>query len=368
MTALADGWALWTGTTPSLRLALLAGPATVLLGAVLLRQLRDDDDSARIAWPAVLAAGTLAGLAGLAGLVPALPWLPAAAGQTTPAGDGLRLLGTLWAAGAGVLVLRALVARHRLGRRLREVGRAPGGAFARRLAGFAPALPAVTLLDDAAPACVGSARPTILLPEAARAWPDGRLRAVLAHEATHADRRDPALLFAVALASAWLWPVPGAAAVGHRWREALERSCDLEASRRLRDPHGYAEALVAEGRERRLPAWLAALGGASLRRRVALVLHGRPGADLAVGRIYWGLVLCALVLAPSSMLVPASPEPVSAERPSLHWLTLVHTAAADEPARPRPATARAATPRPERPPPVKPPPPAPRAAGAEGPP
>jgi hypothetical protein len=93
------------------------------------------------------------------------------------------------------------------------------------------------------------------------------------------------------------------------------------------------------------------------------VLRGRPGADLAIGRIYWGLVLGALLLAPTSMLVPAAPQPVSADRPSVHWLTLVRPAAADESAGPRPAT-----PRPERPPPVKPPPPAPPAGGVPGPP
>lgn len=87
----------------------------------------------------------------------------------------------------------------------------------------------VRVLESAAapmPLTWGVARPVVVLPEEARAWPDGRLNAVLLHELVHVRRLD---LLAQAIAQAacclyWFHPLAWLAL--RQLRQERERACD----------------------------------------------------------------------------------------------------------------------------------------------
>ena len=90
------------------------------------------------------------------------------------------------------------------------------------------------------PCLVGIRRPTVLLP--AGAMPAS---AVLAHEFTHARRRDPLrrLAFAILLALGWFHPL--LRKLDRIRREQAEHACDAVAVRTHGDRHGYARLLLA---------------------------------------------------------------------------------------------------------------------------
>jgi len=94
------------------------------------------------------------------------------------------------------------------------------------------------------PMAWGIRRPVILLPEAARDWPEARLRTVLLHELTHVERRD---LLAQAFAQMacclyWFHPLVWLAA---RWqRTERELACDDAVLGRGVPPHEYAGHLM----------------------------------------------------------------------------------------------------------------------------
>ena len=200
---------------------------------------------------------------------PALPWsladvmamlrgTGASGGETivvgAPVGDGVvagpspawLVLALLWAAGAVVVLARALV---------RDVG----ARHAARMAQPAPAL-ATTLLGELAARVgvraprlvvgdgafvVGLVRPTIIVPTALLATDPALLRAALLHELAHVRRRD-ALGRCVQLAAAVLfWWYPVVRIASRRLELASEAACDawaLEAGDVSRT--AYARLLV----------------------------------------------------------------------------------------------------------------------------
>ena len=72
----------------------------------------------------------------------------------------------------------------------------------------------------------GLARPTVILPEAARAWSDDRLRVVLSHELAHVRRGDWGTQLAAELLRAVQWFNPVAWMVCRRLRRESEHACD----------------------------------------------------------------------------------------------------------------------------------------------
>ena len=141
-------------------------------------------------------------------------------------------LGWIWAAGAGVLLLR-------------EAGRWARGAWiVRRSSRFADD-PGIRLSEGiAVPAVYGLLRPVIVLPASAREWTEERLEVVLAHERMHIERADPRWFCAARVAAALWWVHPLVwFALARMIREA-EQACDDGVLARGTPPADYATHLV----------------------------------------------------------------------------------------------------------------------------
>lgn len=144
------------------------------------------------------------------------------------------LLAAGWAAGAVLLLLRALWFQWRAARL------AAASQHWRRHEGYPVRLcPSLSI-----PVVCGLRQSVILVPEAALSWPAGRLDVVLRHESSHAARRDPLAQFAASLACALYWPMPWVWAAARRMSVEAEFACDdhvLEAGAR---PSDYATHLL----------------------------------------------------------------------------------------------------------------------------
>ncbi len=213
-----------------------------------------------------------------------------------------------WLVGVLALAARLLLARRRL-RRLLAAARGSGRLqdLTDELAGELSIRrrPAVLLSPRCSiPFTFGLRRPVILLPEAAAAWPAGRLRSALLHELVHAKRRDvlaQSLAYGVCLLF-WFIP-PLWMAYAALLREA-ETCCDQEViNRGIRVPK-YARDIVdlawsCEGRVL-LPTISTALGRKSLlKERINSILHLRPGRpSVGVRGVAWVLVICLCCLVP----------------------------------------------------------------------
>ncbi len=135
----------------------------------------------------------------------------------------------VWVTGTMILLLRLLLN----GIRLRAVVRAAAGRA-----------PILTSSRVPGPLATGLLRPVILLPDSAGGWTRARRRAVLAHEAAHIRRRDPAILLAVHIATAVYWFHPLCWLAASRLRAESERACDDAALRTGLLPSGYATDLL----------------------------------------------------------------------------------------------------------------------------
>jgi hypothetical protein len=95
-----------------------------------------------------------------------------------------------------------------------------------------------------APAVAGIIRPTIFLPRGAAEWGAVRIRATLAHECAHIDRRDclAQLVGDIAVALYWFHPLIWYAR--RRMTTESERACDDQVIRDGVRPERYASVLV----------------------------------------------------------------------------------------------------------------------------
>ena len=84
----------------------------------------------------------------------------------------------------------------------------------------------IRIADVSTPLTCGVVRPLILLPPAARAWDESRLRAVLLHESAHVRRRDCLAKYVAQGARALLWWNPLAWMVATRLNHEQELACD----------------------------------------------------------------------------------------------------------------------------------------------
>jgi len=171
----------------------------------------------------------------------------------------------LWIGGVAVsasLIAAGLVRLKRLAAGAGRIGRGrivdAASALARDLGVDRP----IAILEGQDPGLVvtwGAARPKILLPAAARTWPDERLRVVLRHELAHIRRGDwfAQIVGEIVRAVNWFNPVVWLACA--RLRLESEHACDDVVLASGVDPAEYAGHLVDLARMRvrrppRLPA------------------------------------------------------------------------------------------------------------------
>ena len=164
----------------------------------------------------------------------ALPRLAVAAIAAPPTArathlDWPAIMLAIWITGTAILLLRLLL--HAI--RLRSVVRAAAGRAPILMSSRVPG-----------PLATGLLRPVILLPDTAGSWTRVRRRAVLAHEAAHIRRRDPAILLATHITTALYWFHPLCWLAAARLRAESERACDDAALRTGLLPSGYATDLL----------------------------------------------------------------------------------------------------------------------------
>jgi beta-lactamase regulating signal transducer with metallopeptidase domain len=96
------------------------------------------------------------------------------------------------------------------------------------------------------PAVVGVFKPTILIPhDLAAMLPPASLRAVILHEVSHIQRRDPLVFALQTLAETALWWNPAFRWTARVLDASRESACDQRASRSSKSPIDYAESLLA---------------------------------------------------------------------------------------------------------------------------
>jgi beta-lactamase regulating signal transducer with metallopeptidase domain len=105
----------------------------------------------------------------------------------------------------------------------------------------------VYVTEDVGPAVVGLLRPRIALPAWVREAQPAQQAAVIAHEQSHLEARDPQLFtFALALLVLMPWNLPLWWQL-RRLRHAIEIDCDTRVLKAGVDPAHYGETLIAVG-------------------------------------------------------------------------------------------------------------------------
>lgn len=162
------------------------------------------------------------------------------------------------------------------------------------------------------PVTVGILRPTVLLPSDWRDWDSLKLKAVLAHEYSHIQRRDPAVQLLSAIHRALLWGSPLSWMLDRWIVRAAEEVSDDAAVAATKDRTAYAEVLlgfITQGMRR------------SERYGVAMARHGRPdkridrvldGTSISKGLARWN-VAAILVLGCSFAYLAAATTPQTEE-------------------------------------------------------
>ncbi|MGH9665875.1 MAG: M56 family metallopeptidase, partial [Bryobacteraceae bacterium] len=163
----------------------------------------------------------------------AFPTTPAAV-SSAPADPGpsrspaLPLAALLWAAGAGVVLVRAAagIARANWITHRAEPLEAPWLTRLASETGVRRRLAVLVSARVSMPLTFGVWRPVILLPPEAATWSAERTRVVLLHELVHVDRLDWLMQIVAQLACALYWFHPLMWVAAARLREERERSCD----------------------------------------------------------------------------------------------------------------------------------------------
>lgn len=192
-----------------------------------------------------------------------------------------------------------------------------GTISVRRMAGRAVPFSAdqnieILITDELpAPVAFGLFRPRILLPAVARNWPEARLKAVLAHEMAHVNRRDLLVQFGVHLITALWWFQPLAWLLRRRLRQESELACDAQAIASGLRPTDYAAELVtlakAMGRTGRTPGpAIAMFGSCDLEERVRAVLNPPKKRLRAPGITALGMLLGGAAVAAATVTVTST--------------------------------------------------------------
>lgn len=173
-------------------------------------------------------------------------------------------------------------------------------------AGIRRAALVLTSADVNVPLTFGARRSTIVLPFAAKSWPEEELTSALRHELEHVRREDWVLQILARVAAAIYWPNPLVWLALKRFFVEAERACDDAVVASGRAAEGYAEQLVALARRSSRAEALPALAMASPSRlalRVCALLD--PKQRRGPHGAYAGAAATALTLALLLTVAPA---------------------------------------------------------------
>ncbi len=134
------------------------------------------------------------------------------------------------------------------------------------------------------PGVYGMFRPILIWPRAvSERIDDAQMRAIFAHELCHVRCFDNLCATLHMLVEAVFWFHPMVWWLGRKLEEERERACDEEVLAFKHAPKVYAESIlkVCELCVMPEPAFVAGVTGADLKRRIAQILRGQPGARLA---------------------------------------------------------------------------------------
>jgi len=206
---------------------------------------------------------------------PARPARPSPAPFRAPPVSWPVLLLGVWIAGAVLLLLRLVLGQLKLvalARRARPQHAAAWTRLAERAAEQAGLDRPFELAESdeiGVPATFGVVRPTVLLPVAAREWPEERRVAVLVHELAHAARYDCLTQFLAQITCALYWFHPAVWWAEHRLRVEREQACDDRVIAGRMRASDYADHLIQVLRETRA-AGLPGFGAVAFARRSSL--------------------------------------------------------------------------------------------------
>jgi bla regulator protein BlaR1 len=160
------------------------------------------------------------------------------------------------------------------------------------------------------PGVVGLWKPVILLPAGIETYLTARqLAAVLAHEVSHARRRDNLTAAVHMLVEAVFWFHPMVWWIGARLVAEREQACDEHVVAETGEPLTYAEGIVTVCRryvETPLMS-VAGVGGADLKARINAILANRIGVSLTLSK---GIVLAAAAVV--ALVVPIATGAIDA--------------------------------------------------------
>jgi len=198
--------------------------------------------------------------------------------------DPTTILLALWATGTIVLTLRLLGNAIQI------------RSILRTASGNRPVLQSSRIRG---PLVAGLFHPVILLPESSETWTFTRRRAVLAHEAAHIRRRDPAILLVAHFAAALYWFHPLCWLAVARLRAESERACDDAALRTGLQPSGYAGHLLDLARKFDIQLAIPMATTSHLESRVKSILDPKTNRSFPA-RAAWcaAIALTAAILAP----------------------------------------------------------------------
>jgi bla regulator protein BlaR1 len=172
----------------------------------------------------------------------------------------------------------------------------------------------VYLAADVGPAVVGLMRPRIVLPTWLSQLPASEQAAIVAHEQSHLEARDPQLLtMALFLLVLMPWNLPLWWQL-RRLRRAIEVDCDRRVLKQGHDATHYGETLLVVGQ--RQSAFIGAVAAMSepksfLEERIKLMVR-RPGKDWRVAAAALGCLSLVLVAVAAEVGPPNAATPSEA--------------------------------------------------------
>ena len=177
----------------------------------------------------------------------------------------------------------------------------------------------------AGPFLAGLWRPAIFLPATyAQDFDSAALRAVLAHELGHLERRDNAWMLLGRVTCALFWPQPLLWSLSRRMAQASEEACDALALAQGCSPRAYADCLLslAERRSFSLGERAVGVGLVSVRsavgRRIQTILARKAHAMPTISSRFRAAVLAgAGAAALAAALLVSSSAPAQPAAPSL---------------------------------------------------